>query len=124
MVSSNHSNSGENQAEEKKQKVKKRHHSNDSDIDNDNKKSKRNEQLTTNERRIPRSTRKEIKYDEDKSDDDISSDSGSDKDYYAAKDRIQDETEDDDVSDMGSIPEPGLSTMQTYLFFQILIFDL
>ena len=56
---------------------------------------KSTEKLITKGRGTPRSTRKKLRYDEDKSDD-ISSDSGSDKDYSAAKDRNKDETEDDD----------------------------
>jgi len=56
------------------------------------------------QRRIPRSTRKEIRYDDEDKSDDISSDSGSDKDYCPAKDKTQDETEDetedDDISAM------------------------
>ena len=57
--------------------------------------------MTNIGRKIPRSTRKKINYEEDRSDD-ISSDSGSDKKYSAAKNRNQVETEedDDDVSDM------------------------
>ena len=67
--------------------------------DHYNKKSKNNKHLTNIGRKIPRSTRKKINYEEDRSDD-ISSDSGSDKKYSAAKNRNQDETEEDDVSDM------------------------
>ena len=84
MVYLNESNSGTNHvtfeqltipdgdndsSEENKKKVKKCHHSSDSDTANDhcNTKSKNNEQLTANGKRRLRSTRKEIRYDEDKS---------------------------------------------------------
>ena len=74
---------------------------NESNTDDDhyNKKSKNNKHLTNIGRKIPRSTRKKINYEEDRSDD-ISCDSGADKKYSAAKNRNQDETEEDDVSDM------------------------
>jgi len=118
IVSSNHSNSSINQItlehltiperdnlnsevyKEKLKKVKRHHHSTDSYTDDQyNKKSKDNEKLTTNVKRIPRKTRKEIRYDKDESDY-ISCDAGSDKDYSADKDETQDETENDDISDM------------------------
>ena len=60
--------------------------------------------IIINEKRTPRSTRKLIRYDEDQSDD-ISSDSGSDKNYCPAKDRTEDETQNDEVSDMEDFQE-------------------
>jgi len=101
-VSSNCSNSGANQVafeeliipnssndnpEENKKKVKKHHHSTKSDGN------------IINKKRTSRSTRKLIRYNEDQLDD-ISSDSGSDKNYCPTKDRTEDETENDEVSDM------------------------
>ena len=58
------------------------------------------EKLITKGGRTPRSTRKKLRYDEDKSDD-ISSDSGSDKDYSVVKEINQD----DDDSDMEDFQE-------------------
>ena len=78
----------------------------DSDTEEDedhhyNKKSKSKEHSTINGKRMPRSTRKDIRYDdEDESSHDISSDSGSDKDYCLVEDRIHDETDDDDISNI------------------------
>ena len=60
--------------------------------------------IIINEKRTPRSTRKLIRYDEDQLDD-ISSDSGSDKNYCMAKDRTEDETQNDEVSDMEDFQE-------------------
>merc|ERR1711884_371369 len=75
--------------EENLKKVKKHHQSTKSDSN------------VINEKRTPRSTRKLIRYEYDEDQlYDISSDSGSDKNYHPTKDRTEDETESNEVSDM------------------------
>merc|ERR1712001_13238 len=115
-VSSNCSDSGANQGafeeliipdsnndnpEENMIKVKKCHHSTKSDSN------------IINEKRIPRSTRKLIRYDEERLED-ISSDSGSDKNYHPTKDRTEDETENDEVSDMEDLQKKTKQTTKKF----------
>ena len=80
--------------EENMKKVKKRHHStkSDSNIINDK-----------------RTLRKLIRYDEEQLDD-ISSDSGSDKNYCPTNDIAKDETENDEFSDMEDLQEKTKQT--------------